>query len=375
MQSTVLMRMLIAAMSLGAASQVAAQNPFFDGLDSQSSLFEKSDGWSNGPPFNCGWRADHVGFSGGIMTLTLDNASCPSGCANMPYATGEYRTIAKHGYGRFEARFKAAKQSGIMAASLFTYTGPSTGTPWDEIDIEILGKDTTKMQTNYYTNGVGGKEVLINLGFDASAAFHTYAFEWTSTAIRWYVDGNLVHTENGSKGPLPTNPGQIMVNMWPGTGVDGWLGPFSYSGALTAQYDYISFSAISATPTATPTATATPRPRATATPTATSRARATATATARPRATATPTARARATATATARARATATATARARATATATARPTATSSGAPAWAPGLPYSVGQLATYNSIVYRCLQSHTSLVGWEPPNVASLWTVN
>jgi chitinase len=24
------------------------------------------------------------------------------------------------------------------------------------------------------------------------------------------------------------------------------------------------------------------------------------------------------------------------------------------------------------VAYRCLQSHTSLVGWEPPNVPALW---
>jgi endoglucanase len=128
-----------------------------------------------------------------------------------------------------------------MAGSLFTYTGPSEGDPWDEIDIEFLGKDTTKMQTNYFTNGVGGHETLIDLGFDGAAGFHDYAFEWTEAAIRWYVDGNLVHTETGSRGPLPTHPGKIMVNLWPGTGVDGWLGPFSYSSPLTAQYDALRY--------------------------------------------------------------------------------------------------------------------------------------
>jgi beta-glucanase (GH16 family) len=238
--------------------------------------------------FNCGWRADHVNFSGGVMTLTLDNASCPSGCSSKPYAAGEYRTNATYGYGRFEASIKAARASGTTT-TLFTYTG----SPWDEIDIEIFGKDPTKMQTNYFTNGVGGKETIINLGFDASAGFHVYAFEWTATAIRWYVDGVLVHTETGSRGPLPTHPGQIMVNFWPGIGVDGWLGPFNYSSPLYAQYNYIRYTTATGGGTPTPT---TP-PRATATATATARPRATSTATSRSRATATATARSRATAT------------------------------------------------------------------------------
>jgi V8-like Glu-specific endopeptidase len=97
----------------------------------------------------------------------------------------------------------------------------------------------------------------------------------------------------------------------------------------------------------------------TATPTATARPRATATA--RPRATAT----ARPRATATARARATATATA-------ARPRPTPTSGGASAWQPNVFYSVGSLTTYGGATYRCIQAHTSQVGWEPPNVPALW---
>jgi beta-glucanase (GH16 family) len=245
MRNTILLRRvcLAAIAAAGVAGHAAAQGSFIDTLDGQASLFQKSGGWANGAPFNNGWRADHITFAGGVMTLTLDTATCPSGCSNRPYASGEYRTTAHYGYGLVEGRFKAAKGSGIVAASLFTYTGPSEGDPWDEIDIEILGKNTTQMQTNYFTNGVGGHETLIDLGFDASAGFHAYAFEWSSTAIRWYVDGVLVHTENGSRGALPTHPGQIIVNLWPGISVDRWLGTFSYDGPLSAQYDRIQFTA------------------------------------------------------------------------------------------------------------------------------------
>jgi hypothetical protein len=41
-------------------------------------------------------------------------------------------------------------------------------------------------------------------------------------------------------------------------------------------------------------------------------------------------------------------------------------------WAPNHAYTVGQTVTYGGHTYRCLQSHTSLVGWEPPNVPALW---
>ncbi len=43
-----------------------------------------------------------------------------------------------------------------------------------------------------------------------------------------------------------------------------------------------------------------------------------------------------------------------------------------PAWAPNTPYATGAKVTYNGITYTCRQGHTSLVGWEPPNVPALW---
>ncbi|MEU6999991.1 glycosyl hydrolase family 18 protein [Nonomuraea sp. NPDC046570] len=42
------------------------------------------------------------------------------------------------------------------------------------------------------------------------------------------------------------------------------------------------------------------------------------------------------------------------------------------AWAPNTAYTVGTRVTYNGVEYECRQSHTSLTGWEPPNVPALW---
>ncbi|HEU4324131.1 MAG TPA: glycosyl hydrolase family 18 protein [Roseiflexaceae bacterium] len=44
----------------------------------------------------------------------------------------------------------------------------------------------------------------------------------------------------------------------------------------------------------------------------------------------------------------------------------------APAWQPNTAYAVNQLVSYNNVEYKCIQAHTSLVGWEPPNVPALW---
>lgn len=218
---------------------------FLDNLNNyDANLWHRADGWTNGKPFWIGWRADHVEFVDGILSIRLDNQPCttnPTACSDQPYASGEYRTNDFYNYGCIQGRIKAAKSDGVVT-SLFTYTGPSDGKPHDEIDIEILGKDTTKAQVNYFANDVGQHEKVVNLGFDASHDFHQYSIEWSPTSIKWYVDGKLLHTEDGSRGPLPTTPGRIMMNLWAGIGVDDWLKPFVFSGSpIYAYYDWIRF--------------------------------------------------------------------------------------------------------------------------------------
>jgi chitinase len=44
------------------------------------------------------------------------------------------------------------------------------------------------------------------------------------------------------------------------------------------------------------------------------------------------------------------------------------------AWAPNTPYTAGTRVSYQGNVYECRQNHTSLVGWEPPNVPALWSL-
>ncbi|WP_346124025.1 carbohydrate-binding protein [Micromonospora coerulea] len=45
---------------------------------------------------------------------------------------------------------------------------------------------------------------------------------------------------------------------------------------------------------------------------------------------------------------------------------------GAPAWAPNTAYAIGARVSNAGRTWQCRQAHTSLVGWEPPNVPALW---
>ncbi|HEY3041260.1 MAG TPA: carbohydrate-binding protein [Pyrinomonadaceae bacterium] len=46
----------------------------------------------------------------------------------------------------------------------------------------------------------------------------------------------------------------------------------------------------------------------------------------------------------------------------------------APAWQPNHTYAVNELVTFNGQTFKCIQGHTSQVGWEPPNVPALWAL-
>lgn len=41
-------------------------------------------------------------------------------------------------------------------------------------------------------------------------------------------------------------------------------------------------------------------------------------------------------------------------------------------WAAGTLYNAGDRVTYGGVAYRCLQAHSAMTGWEPPNVPALW---
>ena len=50
----------------------------------------------------------------------------------------------------------------------------------DELDFEFMGSGGPNytLQTNIYSDDVGGREQMINLWFDPTKDFHTYSILW-----------------------------------------------------------------------------------------------------------------------------------------------------------------------------------------------------
>ncbi|HSJ05644.1 MAG TPA: family 16 glycosylhydrolase [Longimicrobiales bacterium] len=229
------------------------QNSFVDHLDTyDTSRWLKADGWKNGSPFDNAWRADHVVFAGGRMTLLLDDQPA----LGEPYSSGHYQTLGFHGYGCYEASMRPVAHPGVVT-SFFTFAGPydnGGNGRHNEIDVEFLGNrfhaDQTWVQFNFYTNDdtyASRNEYLHPLGFDAAAGFHRYGFRWTSSGIAWYVDGQQVYAvPNSPANPTPSaaeSLQKIMMNVWPvDATASAWAGTFVYPGEpLTAEYQWVRF--------------------------------------------------------------------------------------------------------------------------------------
>ncbi|KAF9286438.1 hypothetical protein BGZ68_002910 [Mortierella alpina] len=151
-------------------------------------------------------------------------------------------------WGTIEARLKtAANQPGPVSS--FILISPTSG---DEIDFEVVGKDPTNMQTNFYYKVQPGREVSyahgqhINVEVDTSADYHTYKLEWTSTEMKWYFDGVLKRTAAASEvvGSYPDTPMRVAFGLWDGgygnEGTAEWAGKnTSYEPNETREYQMV----------------------------------------------------------------------------------------------------------------------------------------
>jgi endo-1,3-1,4-beta-glycanase ExoK len=184
-----------------------------------------SDGWSNGEWTANDWRRSQVRLreSGGIDLVLARSRSRGA----KPFSSGEVQSGDEYRYGYFEVQMRAARGSGLVSG-FFTYTRPDGEHTWDEIDIEILGRNTRRIQLTYFQGGQR-QAVTLPLRFDAAARMHTYAFEWRPTHIRWYVDGRLLHEVRGEGLAIPQRQQRLYLHLWNSSTLTDWLGPISRS--------------------------------------------------------------------------------------------------------------------------------------------------
>jgi|CXWL01.1.fsa_nt_gi beta-glucanase (GH16 family) len=189
----------------------------FQSLDEER--WAVSDGWSNGDWVANDWRRDRLRLTSNGLAIVMGDT--PAG-AEKPYASGEISTHDTYRYGYFEARLRMPRGEGLVVG-LFTFARPQGAVSWNEIDMELLGRDTRTLELTYHSGG-RPKKHEVRLPFDAAEGFHTYAFEWRPDAIRWYVDNVLVHEARGAMVERMDQEQRFMVNLWNSNALHRWVG-------------------------------------------------------------------------------------------------------------------------------------------------------
>ena len=144
-------------------------------------------------------------------------------------------------YGKFETRIKPAQGDGLVS-SFFTFNDSCcTHTPWNEIDIELLGRYEHVVDMNAITWGQSSHVRQHYVPFNPHQDFHIYGFEWTPDYVAWFIDGEEIYRQDEGHIQEMSYSQKIHMNIWNPV-YDHWVGVwddrilprFSY-------YDYVSY--------------------------------------------------------------------------------------------------------------------------------------
>lgn len=197
-----------------------------------------SDGWANGPHQSCLWHRDRVSLKDGILRLSLTNDAQ----GDRALSCAEIQSNEAFDYGTFEARVRLPFASGLNA-NFFTHIGAPQERPHNEVDFEFIARDGSQLQTNFFVNGEGGHEELLDVADDD--AFHDLAVTWGPDSLRWFIDGQLIREE--SSGPMPSEMQKIYLSLWSTDTLVDWLGSFDPSTApLVMEVDWVAFTPLGA---------------------------------------------------------------------------------------------------------------------------------
>jgi len=176
------------------------------GLDSSKWNVEHSNyGWGNDELQY--YRPENVAVSGGSLRIQ----GRPERYRGYEFTSGMVttRNKATFTHGRFEMRARFPRGQGLWSAFwLSSEDAPYGAWPASgELDVvEVLGSEPDRVTgTAHWSDGKHQKtpqHTRLDQA-DTSEAFHTYAMEWTSDSIEWFVDGRRYHRSERSEWAAP----------------------------------------------------------------------------------------------------------------------------------------------------------------------------
>lgn len=165
----------------------------------------------------------------------------PNGASAKSYKGAEVYSTKSTQYGRMEMRMRMIRGGGLIS-TFFTYKNGSelSGSLWEELDIEVLGKNDAKTwQSNLITgNPRETSEETYKSPTSLADDYHTYQLEWTPEYVSWSFDGKEVRRTEGGQASELENAHSFRFNAWSSEST-GWAGEFD-EGALPA-YQFVNW--------------------------------------------------------------------------------------------------------------------------------------
>jgi hypothetical protein len=169
-------------------------------------------------------------------------------CINLTVAAKNYNGAELYSkntlkYGRFDVRMRMVSGDGIISSFFLYYNDSYLGNPepWQEIDIEVVGKITTGFQSNIITGTSESKTTSekIHTADNLSQSYHTYTVEWTPDYIAWLFDGTEIRRTTGAQ-VTACQPKEMSYrfNLWI-SDVVSWAGQFNES--VLPVYQFINW--------------------------------------------------------------------------------------------------------------------------------------
>ena len=204
--------------------------------------------WGAGQTPLMEWQTDNVIHTVDQVALVLDASGI-----GKEYAGGEIQRTQEATTGTWSWTAKTPQMVDGAIFGMFTYQA-DYHEDWLEFDFEFVGADTDTVEVTVHmamsdgsVEHVGRK---VDLGFDASLAFHKYDVTVTTSGATFEVDDRIVATFSAADlgGEWNLRPMHSYVDLW-ATDNESWAGEWTGQHTLTG---YVKDASIPGDPTVEP---------------------------------------------------------------------------------------------------------------------------
>lgn len=132
-------------------------------------------------------------------------------------------------WGTVEIIMKAAAGQGIIS------TFDLLSDDLDEVDLEIMGGNTTTVESNYYGWGNTSQHNALYHPCDGpQQSFHNYTINWSQEQVEWIIDNSSVRTvPYAAAGQYPQTPSFLKFGIWAGGDSSEPEGTITWAGGKT----------------------------------------------------------------------------------------------------------------------------------------------